>query len=78
MAVHSLEHLGRPALNGKVQLRHHRIGLGHGGDGLVGEVLGMRAREADALDARLPHGAEQLGESRRAVALATERINVLA
>ena len=38
----------------------------------------MRAREANALDARLPHRAKKLGKAWRAVTLTTEGVNVLA
>ena len=77
-AVHGLEHARGAALHGQVQLRHDGLGLGHRRDGLVGEVLGMRARESDALDARLPHRAQELGEARVPVDVAAIGVDVLA
>ena len=60
-----------------MKLGHDGRRLGHGGNRLVREVLGVGAREADAFDARLTHGTQQLGKAGRAIALAAEGVDVL-
>ena len=40
-AVHGLQDARRAALDREVEVGHHRGGLRHGGDDLVGEVLGV-------------------------------------
>ena len=59
-------------------MRHHTGGLGHSGDGLVGEVMRVRGGEADPLDAGLAHLAQQLREPRLAVDVAAVGVDVLA
>ena len=60
-----------------MEVRHHGGDLCHGADGLLGEVLGVGRGEADALDAGLPDGAQQLGEARLPVDVAAIGVYVL-
>ena len=58
-------------------MRHDGRHLGHGLDRLQREILRMRRREADALDAGLPHRTQQLSEARLTMDVATIRVDVL-
>ena len=62
-AAHRLEDPRRAGLERQVHVLAHRVALGDRGDHRLAEVLRVRAREADALDAldRVA-GAEQLAE----------------
>ena len=62
-AAHRLQDARRAGLERQVGVLTDGLALGHGGDDIRAEVLGMRAREADALDAvDGVHGAQKLGE----------------
>ena len=64
-AVHGGEHAIRAGLQRVVQLRAHRIGLGHRRERLQAHVLGVGRREPDPADAiDLAGGAQQVGEQR--------------
>ena len=58
-------------MHGQVKLRHHGGNLGHGINGLGQKVLGVRGGEVDALDARLAHAPQELGEARSGTMVAT-------
>ena len=64
-AVHAGEGAVAPRLQREVQVLAHRVALGHRRDGLGAEVLGVRRREANAVDAvdRVER-AQQVGELR--------------
>ncbi len=65
-APHGLEHAGRSGLDGQMQVLAHRRRLGHGRDHVGAHVLGMRAREADPVDAwHRVERAQECGEARR-------------
>ena len=80
-AAHRLEDARRAGLQRQVHVLAHRVALGDRGDHRLAEVLRVRAREADALDALDGvAGAQQLAELgadvRREVA--APRVDVLA
>ena len=65
--VHGAQDAGGATLHGQVQMRHDGRRLGHGGDDLVGQVLGVGRGETQPLDAGLAHCANELGEPRLAI-----------
>ena len=62
-APHRLQDPRRAGLHRQVELLAHRVALGHGLDHVGAHVLGMRAREPDAVDA-----VDRVERSRRRVA----------
>ena len=81
-AVHARERAVAPRLQRQVQVLAHAVALGHRRDRLGPEVLRVRRREADALDAvdRVER-AQQVGELRAALPgaeVAAVRVDVLA
>ena len=78
--LHRLQDARRARLERQVCVLADRIALGHGGDQLAPKVLGVRAREADALDSRNGiAGPQQLGEVRFDVGrqVSAPRVDVL-
>ena len=77
-AAHRLEDAVGPRLQRHVQLRHDGGGLGHRVDDVVGEGSGVRAREADALDAGdLSRRTQELSERLAVAELDTVAVDVL-
>ena len=80
-APHRLQDPRRSRLHRQVELLAHRVALGHGLDHVGAHVLGVRAREPDAVDA--VHGVERSQEGREAgldrrPQVAAVRVHVLA
>lgn len=75
--IHLFKDARGTRLNGQVKLRHDGRRLGHGVNGLRQQILRMRRGKEDTLDARIAHGAQQIGETRLAKEIATVGVNVL-